>query len=96
MTEQQYDYGRQPTDPGSGQAPGQRPPAPPYQQVNQPPAAPYQAARQPHLVELDKPFRTGIFLGFGFMVAALIVSVVIFIITMVLGVSLFSAASQSL
>jgi hypothetical protein len=97
MTEQQYDYGRQPAGAGSGQAPNQPPAAPPYQQANQPPPAPpYQASRQPHIVDLHKPFRTGIFLGFGFMVAALIVSVVLFIITMALGVSLFAPAARSL
>lgn len=74
MTEQQYDPGEW------GESARSAPPPSPAPQVQGPP-------RTQRLL-IDKPFRTGIFLGFGFIVAWLIVSVVVFIIFAVLGVGL--------
>jgi hypothetical protein len=103
VTEQQYDYGRdrgrydsgQWSDPAS-QAPSapQAAPAPQPRPAPQPLAASQaQGLRRPQLVELFKPFKTGIFLGFGFMVAALIVSAVVLGVMMLLGIGLVGASS---
>jgi hypothetical protein len=52
-----------------------------------PPAPRYQETRVER-VRIAKPFRTGIMLGFGFMVAWLIVSAVVFGVLTALGVGL--------
>ena len=82
MTDQPYDYNRQPARYESGEWSEQAPPA-----------TPVQSPRRPQRVEIYKPFRTGIFLGFGFMVAWLIVAVVVTAILMALGVGLAGLSS---
>jgi hypothetical protein len=77
MAEQQYDYSREPARHDSGEWSEQAPPA-----------AQAHGPRRPQRVEISKPFRTGIFLGFGFMVAWLIVAVVFFAVSLALGVGL--------
>jgi hypothetical protein len=82
VTEQPYDYRRDPArhDPGEWS-----------EQV--PPATQPQGPRRPQRVEMFKPFRTGMFLGFGFMVAWLIVAIVVTAILMALGVGLAGLSS---
>jgi hypothetical protein len=80
MADQPYDYSRGPSQPEPGQWPERTQSPPPRTQ--------YSASSQPQLTALHRPFRTGIALGFGFMVASLIVSLVVVAIMMVLGVGL--------
>ena len=82
MTDQPYDYSREPARYDRGEWSEQTPPA-----------TPAQGPRRPQRVELFKPFRTGMLLGFGFMVAWLIVAIVVTIVLAVLGVGLAGLTS---
>jgi hypothetical protein len=86
MADQPYDYSRSPTQSEPGQWPERTQPARP--------APPYPSSNRPQLTELHRPFRTGIALGFGFMVASLIVAVVVVAIMMVLGIGLAGLSSR--